>query len=281
MSQPPLSIPDADEHTVLEANIAFHTALAADYDDEQPHFRAENKALVSARLSQLANTAGGDVLVDFGCGTGFVIQLALPYFRRVYGVDATPAMLQLVDVSSGRVELLQARTDQTGLPDATANVITANSFLHHLYDIRPTLQEAYRVLKPGGVFFSEEDPNHDFWHAIAEVRAAGSQPVAREVQAVLNVAEQLEEQKGISATTVRLAEYQKMVVGGMRADHLRETFKEIGFSDVHVEYYWFLGEASVRHGESAEAASRVEAYLRSVLPLSSHLFKYLRIEARK
>ena len=67
-----------------------------------------------------------------------------------------------VDLSSGKVKLLEANTESVPLRDGTANVITANSFLHHLYDIQQTIAEAYRLLKPGGVFYSEEDPNLAF-----------------------------------------------------------------------------------------------------------------------
>ena len=86
---------------VLRANIDFHTALADTYDMEQPHYCPENKALVSADLARLADRAGSQLLIDFGCGTGFVIHLAIPYFDSIIGVDITPAMMSKVDLCSG------------------------------------------------------------------------------------------------------------------------------------------------------------------------------------
>jgi ubiquinone/menaquinone biosynthesis C-methylase UbiE len=270
-----------DDAAVVEANIAYHTATAATYNAVQPHYRAENREQVRRRLAGYAESVGNARLVDLGCGTGFVIDLAVPCFGEIVGVDLTPAMTDLVDRSSGRVSIVHARTDDTGLPEGCADVVTANSFLHHLFDIGPTLREAYRILRPGGVFFSEEDPNHEFWEAIERVGEDATEPVRRETWAVVELAGSIEADTGVPAEVVRAAEYQKMVRKGIRPADLKALLEEAGFRSVRVEPYWFLGQAGVLHGESAEAAASIEAYLHSVLPLSGHLFKYLRVEAFK
>jgi ubiquinone/menaquinone biosynthesis C-methylase UbiE len=275
-----------DRDDVLRANIDFHTALADTYDREQPHCRPENKALVSAHLARLADRAGSQVLIDFGCGTGFVIHLAEPYFKSIIGVDITPAMISKVDVCSGKVKLFQANTESVPLDDNIANVVTANTFLHHLYDIRPTVAEAYRLLKDGGVFYSEEDPNALFWESFKdlsvadEVKESYSDVVSRELSAILETHSEIEVNKGIDAKVVQMAEYQKMMRGGMHAEEVKAIFYEAGFSKVNIEYYWFLGQAKLMH-ESIDLSRNVEAYLRSILPLSAHLFKYFKVEAWK
>ena len=266
---------------VLRANIAMHTALAGTYELEQPHFRPENQALVSRRLADYAQRVGNRVLVDLGCGTGFVIQLAVPLYEQIYGVDITSAMLSRVDTSSRKVKVIKSTTEQIALKGNIADVVTANSFLHHLYDVRPTLAEAYRLLKKGGVFWSEEDPNFDFWQAIKNLKSGGGPVVQREIEAVLKTEEAIEGSKGISADTVKMAEYQKMVLGGMKAHELRQVLCQLGFSTVNIEYYWFLGEGTILHQWSPESVQVIDSYLRTVLPLSSHLFKYLRVEAYK
>ena len=62
---------------MVQANIQVHKALANTYDAEQPHYRPENKVAVSSRLARLASMAGIQTLIDFGCGTGFIIHLAV------------------------------------------------------------------------------------------------------------------------------------------------------------------------------------------------------------
>lgn len=273
---------------VLKANIDLHTALASTYETDQPHYLPENKALVSARLARFASTSGNDVLIDLGCGTGFIIDLALPYYKTIFGIDITPAMLSKVNLSLEKVKLFQFNTESIPLDGNIANAVTANSFLHHLYDIRPTIAEAYRLLKNGGVFYSEEDPNAYFWESMKslsecsdEVKNSYSDILNRELSNTLKAHKKIEVLKGVDAQVVQMAEYQKMVKGGMRPEEIEAIFHEIGFSKVNVEYYWFLGQAKITHQFSSEVSENIECFLRSVLPLSKHLFKYLRVEAWK
>ena len=272
----------SEKQSVMEANITFHTASASTYEIEQPHYLPENKEQVSQRLFKLAETAGNEVLVDFGCGAGFVLHLALPLFQNLYGIDITPAMLAMVDLSSGRIQLHEASTESVPLQDQIANVVTANSYLHHLYEIEPTIREAYRLLKPGGVFYSEEDPNADYWDALKKLE--GSSPfsdiVKRELGAVRDTHTMIEAEKGIDQEVVRKAEYQKMVLGGMRETDLRSMLQGAGFSKIDIQYYWYMGQGIVMHQMNLNA-SDIDRYLQAVLPFSKHLYKYLRILAWK
>ena len=211
--------------TVAQANMQVHKILANTYDEEQPHYRSENKVAVTSRLARLATEAGDQTLVDFGCGTGFIIQLAVPYFYTIYGVDITRDMLQKIDLSSEKVKLLEANTESVPLISDTANVITANSFLHHLYNIQPTIAEAYRLLKPGGVFYSEEYPNAFFWESLIITRSNGVSrncfgDVQRELSATLETHMIFESTLGLDARIVQLAENPNMILGGMRVNDL-------------------------------------------------------------
>ena len=80
---------------VREANILVHSKMAAEYNEREPHFRPENRAVARTRLQALRAEFGGRLL-DIGCGTGFVIDLAADVFDEVRGVDLTPAMLARV-----------------------------------------------------------------------------------------------------------------------------------------------------------------------------------------
>jgi len=277
----PRNEPEIAPQDVLKANIEFHSALAASYDRDQPHFRPENRALVSAKLRRYAEEVGNRVMVDLGCGTGFMVQLALPWFRTIYGFDVTHAMISQIGLSSGRVVICQADTGFIPVQSGVADLVTANTFLHHLYDLRPTVAEAWRVLKNGGVFYSEEDPNFYFWDALKDLPATQPGLLQREIDAVQKTDEIVEDTCGVAASTVRIAEFQKMIRGGMKPEELKNLFEDVGFSSVNIQPYWFLGQSSVHHDQSAEDAQTVDNYLRRVLPLSIPFFKYLRIEARK
>ena len=102
----------------------------------------------------------------------------------------------------------------------------------------------------------------------------------REISAILEVHKKIGEKKGMDPNIVKMAEYQKIMVGGMRAEELYKIFYQTGFSKVNIEYYWFLGQAKIMH-QSADLSHKIQSYLHSILPLSKHLFKYFKIEAWK
>ena len=104
-------------HSVIDANIEVHTKMADTYESREPHFRPENQAKVLSRLTDIRKQAPGGQLLDLGCGTGFMTQLAVGLFDDIYGVDVTQAMLDRVDTSSGKVRVQQAPAPfAAGLP---------------------------------------------------------------------------------------------------------------------------------------------------------------------
>jgi SAM-dependent methyltransferase len=274
---------DPTPEAVLAANVAFHTVLAAEYDRNQPHFRVENVERVERIICEMAAATGGGSLVDLGCGTGFVINIAKRYFDRVVGVDLTPAMLERVDVSGGNVELCLASTEAVPLRSEAFDACTAYGYLHHLYDVRPTLVEAARLLRPGGRFFSDQDPNRAYWQHLEGLAGCADLAgfVEREVTAVTRTDEQAATETCLSVDEVRLAEYQKMRLGGFRPDEVLEQLRAAGFREASARHEWFLGQGVVLHEQGAAAAETVEDYLRRALPATEHLFKYVSFSATK
>ena len=134
---------------VIEANIHVHTSLAEVYNKDEPHFRPENKAKVSSRLEALKQRVEGERLLDLGCGTGFIIDLARPFFSTIRGVDITPAMLEQVDTEGHDIELHNGQVEDVPFEDNSFDALTAYSFLDHLEDQRAMLVEAKRVMKDG------------------------------------------------------------------------------------------------------------------------------------
>ena len=82
---------------VLQANIAVHSKLASVYRTTEPHFRAENVAVVDACLGAVVAATNAQRLLDLGCGTGFMIDVAKKHVREIVGVDVTRAMLDEIE----------------------------------------------------------------------------------------------------------------------------------------------------------------------------------------
>jgi ubiquinone/menaquinone biosynthesis C-methylase UbiE len=268
---------------VRDANILVHSRMAAEYNEREPHFRPENQATVRARLERLRREFGGRLL-DIGCGTGFIIDLAVDLFDDVRGIDLTPAMLAHV---RPRPNVQVYTADAARLPFAAScfDVVSAYSFMHHLQDLDPVLAEVHRVLRPGGCLYVDLEPNRHFWLNAMSVRdkvGPSTAALARdEVASVLDTSTRVEAEFGIPADVFDLAEYNKSITGGIDPDEFTEKARRAGFGGVDVIYEWFGGQGKILHGVSAAAAAHVDDYLRQALPLSRGLYKYLRFLATK
>ena len=135
---------------VIKANIALHSKMADDYSTCEPHFRPENVRKVEDKLKRIIEDVNGKRMLDLGCGTGFMINIGKKYLKHIDGVDVTQAMMDKVDRSgNATIELHNHDTGSFPASPGAYDVVTGYSFLHHLYDINPTLQTAYNALKPG------------------------------------------------------------------------------------------------------------------------------------
>lgn len=90
----------------------------------------------------------GAVLVDLGCGAGLLAPHAARLGYRHVGVDLVGVSLRL-GAAHG---MLPVRGDVQRLPlaDGVADAVSAGEILEHVPDLRATVAEACRVLRPGG-----------------------------------------------------------------------------------------------------------------------------------
>jgi SAM-dependent methyltransferase len=269
---------------VLDANIEVHTRMVARYEAEEPHFRPENQQKVRGRLEALRRRVPGGRLLDVGCGTGFIIHLALGVFDEIHGVDITPAMLQRVRTDAGNITLHQSPAESMPFADGTFDAVTAYSFVDHVADRGALLREVARVLKPGGIFYADLIPSRLFWRALHPIAAHGrgrfADIVAREAAMVSANDQKVERLFGIPADLFRAAEPGKED-GGIDPSDFCDLALHSGFSACETSFDWFLGQGAVMHGQSFADAATIEAYLRRVAPLADHLFKYVYFHAVK
>ena len=108
----------------------------------------------------LANLHPGEVVLDLGSGGGVDVLLSakrVGLTGRAYGLDMTEEMLALANENKRRagavnVEFLKGEIEHIPLPDSSVDVIISNCVINLSANKDRVLQEAFRVLKPGGRF---------------------------------------------------------------------------------------------------------------------------------
>lgn len=106
-------------------------------------------------------------ILDLGCATGRLTFAIKDRFAdaEVWGLDVAAPMLRFahlrgVDMGT-EINLRQALASDTRFPDAHFDIVTANILFHETTAqvTREIMQEVFRILRPGGVFYPTDLPN--------------------------------------------------------------------------------------------------------------------------
>jgi len=131
--------------------------------------------------STLHDVVGPACIVDMGCGDGEAASIALAANpgHRLVGIDWSADAL--TQAQARRLTLVRAAVDGISLPlrTGTADVVIMSEIIEHLVDTDSALDEAWRVLKPGGSLLLST-PNLAAWYNRG-LLAFGVQPVFSEV----------------------------------------------------------------------------------------------------
>jgi ubiquinone/menaquinone biosynthesis C-methylase UbiE len=101
----------------------------------------------------------GKVVVDIGCGPGNL-------YAALKESCGEPELLIGVDVSLGALKMARQLGYTTVLADAQnlpfvsgfADIVMLNACLHHCDDMAKVLQEAAKLVRPGGLLITDHDP---------------------------------------------------------------------------------------------------------------------------
>lgn len=269
----------------VKANIEVHKFLIEHgFYDQSPHLRPENRLKVNSIIDTIiAEFLPGTQLkaIDFGCGSGFIIDIIRNKFEEVVGVDVCHEMLSRIDTTASNIKLYECVAEKTPFSDASFDFATAYSFMDHLEDPIIFLKEVYRVLKPGGVFYADLNPNKDFIENLENLGSATASGcywplIEKEIKGALNNGALYKEQFNLDNTLLEKAEPIKSYGKGFSGEKILEHAKEIGFSRCRVESHWFLGEGTYLNSDDPERIDVISSYLEQVSPLVKHLYKYLR-----
>jgi 2-polyprenyl-3-methyl-5-hydroxy-6-metoxy-1,4-benzoquinol methylase len=126
------------DHTVSGAYCSDETLSTADFEH------------VLGRMSVLAGDKG--TLLDVGCGRGLFLGRAAKHGWSVQGIEPSPYAGGIArDTLGDRVRV--GYFDASSYPPSTFDAVTLWYVLEHVPDPRAILEQAAKVLKPGGVVF--------------------------------------------------------------------------------------------------------------------------------
>jgi ubiquinone/menaquinone biosynthesis C-methylase UbiE len=108
----------------------------------------------------LAQLEPGQFVLDLGSGAGLDVLLSAKRVApggHAYGVDMTDEMLALANANRDRsgisnASFLKGTIENVPLPDASVDVVISNCVINLAEDKGAVIKEAFRVMRPGGLF---------------------------------------------------------------------------------------------------------------------------------
>src|SRR5512145_600662 len=158
----------------------------------------------------LAELHPGDAVLDLGSGGGIDVLLSAKRVGptgKAYGLDMTDEMLTLARQNQAKagatnVEFLKGEIENIPLPAGAVDVIISNCVINLAADKGRVLQEAFRVLRPGGRF------------AVSDVVCRGEIP---------------------SVVRRNMELWVGCVAGALQDSQYRQLLADAGFVDIEIE----------------------------------------------
>lgn len=143
---------------------SYFSAIAETWDQ----LRALHYPEADIEQAILAHVDGQkfDRIVDLGTGTGRMLTLLAPLAKEAEGLDMSHHMLTVARANLNRAEVRNARVRQGDVTDTpfetnSADLVVVHQVLHYLENPENVLNEAARILRPGGRLLLIDFAPHD------------------------------------------------------------------------------------------------------------------------
>ena len=140
-------------------DLTIYRTYAANWWDGSQKFLRLLHNIVPARMRHFSKVAApwtGKVVLDLGCGGGFMSEALAREGADVIGVDpsgpAVEAAREHARESNLRIDYRVGTGERIPLPDESVDCVVCVDVLEHVDSVDDVLSEITRVLKPGGLF---------------------------------------------------------------------------------------------------------------------------------
>lgn len=143
-----------------QINNTFYEELGEAWYESDTHpvalLRLENRARNPWILEKIHSLLGEhQKILDLGCGAGFLTNAFAKQGHQVTGVDLSAQSLEVAKKrdSTHSVHYLHLDAFALAFPEKSFDVVCAMDFLEHIERPEKIIQQAARLLRPGGLFF--------------------------------------------------------------------------------------------------------------------------------
>jgi ubiquinone/menaquinone biosynthesis C-methylase UbiE len=215
------------EQQVKKANKDFYNIVGASYEEIDGRRSEQLVDYVVDQLSQISKATDADSILDLGCGSGFISRIAQKYFKKRYAVDIS---FQIVNAISDRtISKLTADVDSIPIKDEKISSVVTFAVLHHCYSYEKMLTEIHRILRIGGIFYSDHDMDSLFFERF--------KPLLKFYRMANNASKHyLSKFSELSEQMYHCSEFHE---NGIHSDSIELMLREIGFSDIRLQYHWY------------------------------------------
>ncbi len=127
-------------------------------DRERPSFEDSNNVTVQRcffAYEYARQFVEGKNTADIGCADGYGTQYLADFTKSTVGVDYSEETLKIArekHAAKTNLSFISGSVPPIPLPDESVDVVTSFQFIEHIHPRLGFMKEAYRVLKPGGLF---------------------------------------------------------------------------------------------------------------------------------
>ncbi|RBW48533.1 class I SAM-dependent DNA methyltransferase [Marinobacter sp. F3R11] len=135
---------------------------------EQSPARVDNVSNIANTILEKAELVPAMHLLDFGSGTGLLLERIAPHVKKITAVDISPSMNRQLAEKQGKLacelEIRELDLEKQTMEERFDGVISSMT-MHHVRDVESMFRRFYELVKPGGfIAISDLDKEDGSFH---------------------------------------------------------------------------------------------------------------------